>query len=111
MTTDEQLQLPLFFGQQISKTELSIAGTIKSVDLQPPRAMTHLGETVVMIVVGTVGWPGGALDDIGVTLTNKVSVTEAHEVEAGVAERLLKQLRDQDSSIIDQRLGRASLAS
>lgn len=106
----DQQQLPMFFGQQISKTELALSGTIQSVDLQPPRAMTHLGETVVMIVVGTVGGAGLTSDDIGVTYKNKVSVFEAHELEESMAERLLKQLRDQDSQVIDRRLGRASFA-
>lgn len=109
MTPDQQ-QLPMFFGQQISKTELSLSGTIQSVDLQPPRAMTQVGDTVVMIVVGTVGFPGGSGDEIGLTYKNKVSLFEAHELDEATAERLLKQLREQDSQIIDRRLGRASFA-
>lgn len=101
-------QLPSFEGTKVASTALSLTGKIESNLAQPPQAL-HLGDSVVLLVVGTVVKVTHQDDEDGLIRIHTVKAGEALELEDGEAAVLLTEARERTAKAIDDLLGRQQL--
>jgi len=104
--TTQQDELPLFFGQRVTKTALSVSGTIESVDGQPPELYTDGGTEVYFIGRATVAGGSWKRDELGVVWKNKWEVVEAFQLDDEIGLKVIDEKRQEVAAIIDARFGR-----
>lgn len=98
--------LPIFDGQQVVATHLSLSGTIREQQAQPGRIL-RWGDDVTMVVRGLVRI-GMSPAETGIIRVATVQVAEAYELPAE-QRMLLAALRDQARATWEDRLGNAPL--
>lgn len=94
-----------FEGVDVTGTALSLTG---SIDNQVPNLL-HIGDQIIMLVVGTVTAVNHKNADNGISRIHTVKLGEAHRLEDGEAGVLLSEARERSEEALDQLLGRSKL--
>lgn len=104
----EKMKLPQFEGQAVRSTAVSVTGKVTDAIAQPVRPL-ELGESIVVLVTGTVTKVTHQEAENGLVRMHTVKAAEVFEVDEGDADLMVAELRSRTESAIDELLGRKRL--
>lgn len=102
------LKLPMFEGQAVRATAVSVTGKVTDAIAQPIRPL-ELGETITVLVTGTVTKVTHQEAENGLVRVHTVKAAEVFEMDEGDAALILAEARKATEAAIDELLGRKRL--
>lgn len=89
--------------------KMMVLGVIGKTDQAPGVEAHHIGDELMVLIVGHVTKITDTDTDLGLVRTRTVKIGEAHLLAEGDGLELLASARDKDRQLLDEMLGRQSL--